>query len=133
MDVDGDYKLNLMIALANVRREGKFKAKIGKKLFLKLSLIKYNYLDNLKIRLRLRTTKYVKDDEEFIKFSDVQTQVKLGMIKISVEDIFQGDKVLSEVGDTIINQNIHNFISEIEPKIQSSLGEKLFFVIFFKF
>lgn len=71
----------------------------------------------------MRTTKYIKNDEEFIKFSDVQTQVKLGMIKISVEDIFQGDKILSEVGDTIINQNIHNFISEIEPKIQSSLGK----------
>lgn len=39
--MDGDYKLNLMIALANVRREGKFKAKIGKKMFLELISINF--------------------------------------------------------------------------------------------
>lgn len=55
------------------------------------------------------------------------------MIKISVEDIFQGDKVLSEVGDAIINQSTSNFIGEIEPKIQASLGEKILHFLIFNF
>lgn len=55
------YKLNLLIALANVKKEGNFKAQFGKLSKLpKVLLLKVFHVDNIKVRLRLRTTKYTK-------------------------------------------------------------------------
>lgn len=68
----------------------------------------------------------MKGNEEYVKFSEAPTLIKLGKLQIKMQDLFKGDKVLSEVGDAIINQNIDNFIVEIEPKVQQSIGKRKF-------
>lgn len=45
------------------------------------------------------------------------------MVRFNIRDLFEGDKVLNELGDTIINQNFHEFIKDVEPKVQLSLGK----------
>lgn len=65
----------------------------------------------------------MKNGEEYVKFENVQVQIKLSGFKINIKDLFKGDKVLNDVTNAIINQNIHNFITDIEPRIQASIGE----------
>lgn len=65
----------------------------------------------------------MKDGEEYVKFVKVQAQIKMNGFKITIKDLFKGDKVLNDVTNAIINQNIHNFIADIEPRIQASIGE----------
>lgn len=72
--------------------------------------------------MKFVSQKYVKNGEEYVKFSNVQAQIKLSGYKIAVKDLFKGEKVLTDVTNAIINQNIHNFISDIEPSIQASIG-----------
>lgn len=75
----------------------------------------------MKIRLKLHTAKYIKNGVEYIKFINVDTKVKLGKFTIKLQNLFK-DKLLADVGDTIINENLPSFLPEIEPKIEESVS-----------
>lgn len=79
--------------------------------------------DNIRVRLKFISSSYIKNGEEYMKFDKVQAQLKMSGFKITIKDLFKGDKVLNDVTNAIINQNIGNFITDIEPRIQSSIGE----------
>ena len=66
----------------------------------------------------------MKDGEEYIKVDKSIVAVKIVKLTLNFEDLFKTDKALSELGNSLVNQNIDLFIGDIEPSLQKSLGKR---------
>jgi hypothetical protein len=62
----------------------------------------------------------MKNGVEYVRIDKVETRVKLGKVNITLRELFK-EKSLNDIGQTIINQNIDQFLPDIEIKIQQSL------------
>ena len=54
-------------------------------------------LDDTKAKIRMRGQKYLKDGETYIKFNDFIVKAKTGAAKLKLDNLFNGDPVLSQV------------------------------------
>lgn len=76
----------------------------------------------------------MKDGEQYIKADRSSVAVKIVTMVINFEDLFKNDKVLSDLGNSVVNENIGLLIEDIEPVIQRSLGKRhvLLFQVLYK-
>ncbi|KAG5682318.1 hypothetical protein PVAND_011677 [Polypedilum vanderplanki] len=108
-DSIGDYKINLILGVVNIKGEGKFNSK----------------LENMKIRLKIHGELYTQAGVEYMKIAKIETKVQVPKITFQLHNLFK-DKVLNDVSNNLVNDNIHLFIDDIEAKIQSSLSKSAF-------
>lgn len=80
-------------------------------------------LDNTRARVRLRGTPYQKNGQTYMKFERFQVKIQVGSSKIHLDNLFNGDPTLGQVGNTFINDNIDLFLSEVQPGLENSLAE----------
>lgn len=83
----------------------------------------YTFLDNLKLKLLLAGTNYSKNGEEYVRIEKSQVAVKIVKMKLKFDNLFNGDRVLSDLGNSLVNENINLFVKDVEPSLQVSLGE----------
>lgn len=57
-----------------------------------------------------------------MRFTKAETKVKIGDTKMILYDLFK-DKILNDVGQRIVNENLPMFHSDFEPKIEKSIGK----------
>lgn len=79
--------------------------------------------DNLKLKLSLSGSKYMKDGQEYVKADKADAAVKIVKMTMNFQNLFNGDKVLGDLGNSLINQNIDLFLRDIVPSLQRSLGK----------
>lgn len=77
--------------------------------------------ENLKLKISFSGSKYVKNGEEYLKVDNCKVDVKIVKMKMKFENLFKTDKVLNDLGNQLVNQNVDMFIKEIEPYLQKSL------------
>lgn len=75
----------------------------------------------MKLKISLVGSKYLKGGQEYIKVDKSTVIVKIVQMKLHFDNLFRGDKVLSDLGNQLINQNIQMFIKDVEPAQQRSL------------
>lgn len=69
---------------------------------------------------------YWKNGEDYIRFSSTPTRVnKIGKFKIQISDFFKTDKLLNDVTEALINENVHLFLDDIVPKIEKTVCKEL--------
>lgn len=73
--------------------------------------------------VKVRGSKVPRDGVEYVRFDRLQVRIKIGAQKISLDNLFNGDPVLGQVGNEIINQNSDIFLSEIVPGLEKSLAK----------
>lgn len=83
--------------------------------------------DNLKLKISLSGTAFNKNGQQYLRIDKAQVGVKIISLKLNFENLFNGDRVLSDLGNTLVNQNIDMFIRDIEPALQKSLCKPSFF------
>lgn len=65
----------------------------------------------------------IKNGEEYVRVDSCKVNVKIVEMKMNFEGLFKNDKVLSDLGNSLVNQNVDLFIKDVEPSLESSLGE----------
>ncbi|CRK99074.1 CLUMA_CG011933, isoform A [Clunio marinus] len=108
IDANGLYDLDMKLGPLHLKGQGKVNA----------------HINRLKLRIKINGSKYIKDGEEFVKADNCVVAVKLEDLQLNFSDLFNGNKVLSDVGNQLINDNIDLFIRDIEPSLEKSLAKK---------
>lgn len=60
---------------------------------------------------------------EYVKFGNLQIKVTVGGGRFRLENLFNGDRTLNEIGNTIINENAQIFLEEMIPGFEKSLSK----------
>lgn len=69
----------------------------------------------------------MKNGQEYVRPDKTEVSVKIVKLKLHFENLFNGDKVLGDLGNSLVNQNIDLFLRDIEPSLQRSLCRDLHF------
>lgn len=63
----------------------------------------------------------MKNGEEYLKIDKCDLVIKIETLRLKFDNLFNGDKVLGDLGNQLVNQNIDLFTKDIEPSLQRSL------------
>jgi Haemolymph juvenile hormone binding protein (JHBP) len=95
------------------------------------------FSDNIKLKISLAGPKYLKNGIEYLRIDKSDVVVKIPQLKLHFENLFPNDNVLSNLGNSLVNQNIDMFVRDIEPALQKSLCKLIvafeIIVMMFKF
>lgn len=122
----GKYKLKMLLGILQLNSEGNMKGVLGEKVVAArcgTSQSSFSSSDNVKFKISLGGTKYMKNGREYVRIDKTDVFVKIPKMKLHFENLFPNDKVLSDLGNNLVNQNIDMFLKDIEPALQKSLGE----------
>lgn len=72
----------------------------------------------------MRGIKYLKDGVEHVKFTKMPIRFTVSNMKLRLDNLFNGDKILGEVGNAIINDNQDLYLNEIIPGLEKGLSKK---------
>lgn len=61
--------------------------------------------------------------QKYVKFGNLGLKVTVGGAKFRLENLFNGDRTLGEIGNTIINENAQLFLEELIPGFEKSLSK----------
>lgn len=86
------------------------------------------FSDNLRLKISLTGSMIVKDGEEYVKVDNCKVNVKIVELQMNFEQLFKRDKVLSDLGNSLVNQNVDLFIKDVEPSLETSLGKRYTYV-----
>lgn len=79
-------------------------------------------LDNSRGVIRLRGQRVDRNGSEYITFKQLDVKMEVEKSKIHLDNLFNGDPVLSQVGNAFVNENSDLFISELIPGLEKSLS-----------
>lgn len=72
----------------------------------------------------MKARKYLNNGVEFMKFDKFRIKIQPGFSrKIKLENLFQGNPTLEQIGNTFINENSEFFLSDIYPGVENSLSD----------
>lgn len=77
--------------------------------------------DSVKLKITIAGSKYLRNGIEYVKADRADVTVKIVSLKLHFDNLFNGDRVLGDLGNSLINQNIDLFLRDIEPSLQRSL------------
>lgn len=60
---------------------------------------------------------------DYVSFQQLQVKIQVGGSKLHLGNLFNGDQVLSEVGNQFINENSDLFLAEIIPGLEKNLAK----------
>lgn len=59
---------------------------------------------------------------DFVTFERLETKIHISKGKFHLENLFGGDKTLSQVGNQFVNENSELFLAELTPGMENSLS-----------
>uniref|UniRef100_B4MPL0 GK21579 n=1 Tax=Drosophila willistoni TaxID=7260 RepID=B4MPL0_DROWI len=80
--------------------------------------------DNAKAAVKMRGTRYLRHGQEYVKFTKMSMRIQFKDFKLDLENLFNGDALLGEVGNTLINNNQDLYLNEIIPGLERGLSKK---------
>lgn len=94
--------------------------------YFKRNFIKTKFLDiseNTRALVRINGKRIPSNGVEYVKFDDLTMKVSVGNAKFRLENLFNGDRTLGEIGNTVINENAQLFLEEMIPGFTKSLSK----------
>lgn len=79
--------------------------------------------ENSRARVKMVSRKYQKNGETYIKFDKFNLKIQIGKHKLRLDNLFNGDPNLGQVGNQFINENSELFLAEIIPGLEKNLAE----------
>lgn len=72
----------------------------------------------------MRATKYQKNGLTYLQFEKFVIKIQPGQVKeLRLTNLFQGNQVLEEIGNSFINGNSQFFLTDVYPGLEISLAE----------
>ncbi|XP_002138587.4 protein takeout [Drosophila pseudoobscura] len=108
IDFKGKYSMHLNLLLLDIKGRGNM----------------HGYAENAKAFVKMRGTRYLRDGQEYVKFTKMTMRIQFKDFKLNLENLFNGDRILGEVGNTLINSNQELYLNEIIPGLERGLSKK---------
>ncbi|KAF2892624.1 hypothetical protein ILUMI_13551 [Ignelater luminosus] len=108
LQMQGHYKTDTRVLFLNLRGEGPI----------------YVNISNYHFECKLKGNKIKRDGEEYLEFEKMKLKIEVGTSSIRLENLFNGDPVLSKATSDAIDDNADIFVNEIKPNLQNALSEK---------
>lgn len=84
----------------------------------------FRFLENARAVVRLIGNKVPREDgKEYVKFEHLLMKVSVGKARFRLENLFNGDRTLGEIGNRVINENSQLFVEEMIPGFEKSLSK----------
>lgn len=80
-------------------------------------------LDNSRARVRMHGIKTPKDGKTLIQFEKFIFKIQIGSSKLKLDNLFNGDPTLGQLGNQFINENIELFLEDIIPGLENNLAD----------
>ncbi|KAJ8735001.1 hypothetical protein PYW08_014251 [Mythimna loreyi] len=68
---------------------------------------------------------YTKDGKEYIKFKKIDADISIKDYRIRLDGLFDGDKVLGDAANQLINQNKAEFLKASKPHVEKTTATNL--------
>jgi hypothetical protein len=78
---------------------------------------------NTRMRMRSTAKKYERDGKTFVKYEKVNVRLQPGKSAIKLSNLFNGDPLLQEVGNQVINDNQELFLEYIIPIMEKQFAK----------
>ncbi|XP_073848316.1 protein takeout-like [Musca autumnalis] len=109
LDFTGKYFMKLNILLLNIQGRGNMRG----------------YCENAKALVKIRGVRVpMPDGLEYVRFTRMPLKINIDVFKLHLDNLFNGDRILGDVGNTIINDNQDLYLSEIIPGLERGLSKK---------
>ncbi|GAB0088226.1 uncharacterized protein DMENIID0001_026190 [Sergentomyia squamirostris] len=80
-------------------------------------------LDNLILRLKFKTTPTIKNNKTYIQTKDFHFIFDTTRLYINFENLFNGDKALSDNMNFFLNENWKDILDELKPAINDAFSQ----------
>ncbi|XP_061398089.1 protein takeout [Musca vetustissima] len=105
----GKYFMKLNILLLDIQGRGNMRG----------------YCENAKALVKIRGVRVpMPDGLEYVRFTRLPLKINIDVFKLHLDNLFNGDRILGDVGNTIINDNQDLYLSEIIPGLERGLSKK---------
>ncbi|XP_063699309.1 protein takeout-like isoform X2 [Culicoides brevitarsis] len=108
LEFTSKYSLNVRLAIVDIKGKGNTKG----------------YFKNSRARVRVRGYVEPKDGKNYVRFRRIQVRINIPEAKFYLENLFNGDEVLGQLGNRVINENSQIFLADLVPGLENSLSEK---------
>uniref|UniRef100_A0A336LZB1 CSON008823 protein n=1 Tax=Culicoides sonorensis TaxID=179676 RepID=A0A336LZB1_CULSO len=108
LEFSSKYSLDARIAIVDISGKGKTKG----------------YFKNSRARVRVRGYVEPKDGKNYVRFRRIQVRISIPEAKFFLDNLFNGDEVLGQLGNRVINENSEIFLADLIPGLEHSLAEK---------
>lgn len=85
--------------------------------------ISFSPTENARAAVRLIGKKVPRDGKEYVVFDQLLMKVSVGRARFRLENLFNGDRTLGEIGNQVINENSQLFVDEMIPGFEKSLSK----------
>uniref|UniRef100_A0A1W7R7Q8 Putative hemolymph juvenile hormone binding protein n=1 Tax=Aedes albopictus TaxID=7160 RepID=A0A1W7R7Q8_AEDAL len=106
LNFTGKYSLKMKMLLLNLQGKGDLKGS----------------LTNTRLAVRIRGYTEKIEDKEYVRFHRLGIRLKIESGNFHLDNLFNGDPVLGQVGNQVINENSRIFLDEIIPGLEKNLG-----------
>lgn len=122
--VGDTLKVDFIISLPKLEYKGKYSLKM-RILLLDISGRgdMTGTLVNTKARIKIRGNKYQKNGQTYLKFEKFNVKAQVADGTFDLQNLFNGDPVLGQVGNQFINENSRLFLDEILPGLEKTLAD----------
>lgn len=83
--------------------------------------------ENTKAKVKLTGSRYSKDGVEYVKIDTVNFSAKPSKLLVRFDNLFNGQKMLEDVANQVINQNIQIIQDSVLPEIEKGFEKKILF------
>lgn len=74
--------------------------------------------------MKIYGSKELRDDgKEYVHFDQLLIKTSIGKARFRLENLFNGDRTLGEIGNAVINENSQLFVEEMIPGFEKSLSK----------
>ncbi|XP_034479904.1 uncharacterized protein LOC117785782 [Drosophila innubila] len=82
------------------------------------------YCESAKAAVKMRGTRYLRNGLEYVKFTKMTMRIQFKDFKLQLDNLFNGNGVLGEAGNALINDNQDLYLNEIVPGLERGLSKK---------
>ncbi|KAH8309217.1 hypothetical protein KR059_007105 [Drosophila kikkawai] len=108
IDFRGRYSMHLNLLLLDIKGRGNMQG----------------YCENAKASVKMRGTRYLRNGQDYVKFTKMTMRIEFKDFKLNLENLFNGDRILGDVGNALINNNQDLYLNEIVPGLEHGLSKK---------
>ncbi|KAH8418136.1 hypothetical protein KR222_004614, partial [Zaprionus bogoriensis] len=108
IDFKGKYFMRLNLLLLDIKGKGNMRG----------------FIDSAKALVKMRGVRYLRNGLEYVKFTKMTMRIQFKDFKLHLDNLFDSDGVLGDVGNTLINNNQELYLNEIVPGLERGLSKK---------
>ncbi|XP_053696048.1 protein takeout-like [Sabethes cyaneus] len=107
MLVNGQYNMDMQLLLLRITGQGDFELKLD------------DTLCNLRMKYLIKRSP---SGEDVVQFEPIQVKLKFVKGRFNLQNLFNGDQTLGQVGNNVINDDPLVLLEEVRPAFEDSLG-----------